>query len=284
MKRLLNAVFGPALGAPVGFALALVLTPPAQAQQLQTIAHSSAVGGGGGDIRDSHVDPLVVPPAVTELVTDAGGVAQVRMQAGYGRVSGHVNALEPVGVGGFVAASGNAIFQDAVTLIDPGRALGDPIDLMFTMKVDAGDTVNPDPVSFLPMAGYCDYDCGYPYVNVSLCAADCSLGGNYVWSPSQHDPDTQVFTLHARVGQQIGFSFQLALEAYLHGAEGHNQVDIDFTPGASLTLSTDSPTATLQSLSGHDYGVAAAVPAPSSAAMLAAGLLAVGWLAARRGR
>jgi hypothetical protein len=247
----------------------------AQVPQLQTIAHSAYVEttGGAGPITDSHVDSLAVAPAITTLPTPSGGYADVRMEARYGLLSGSTSALEPATpAAGFVTTTGNAVSVDYVTVINPTLAPGDPVDLLFTMKVNGGNGITPDPVTFTPHAGYCDYDCGYPQVDLSLCVLSCAYGGSYTWSYARHDADTQTFVVHAHVGQQLDFSFQLVLQTYLHGAVGHNAAAIDFDPGASLFIDAALPGTELQSLSGHDYALSA-VPEPAPRWLLAGALL-----------
>lgn len=143
------------------------------------------------------------------------------------------------------------------------------------------DVVEPISVTFeISLDGSCSGTDGAIYGFArSGCNAGISLGGPPWLLIGLGKPGTTSFTTQLFSNQTVGLVGQLSIGGF--GTDG--EFTGDFANTGHFYVFSDTPGVVVESLSGHDYSLpaVAAVPEPTSALLLSAGLGTL-WLMRRR--
>lgn len=266
--------------------------------------------GGGIDNRLAATGPLLATQSVNALVGGGSFTGQASARADYGRLGVAANGTM---TGGSTSATyrqtaGFARFQDTLTLSQPGIATGTPGTIDFAFLIDGlltssprspytqqGDIAlgirlgsgvgNPARAPWYSFMATVVND-GLPFVR----GGGTGLPGSFVLGPGSLQGSAEVLST-ASFGFTWGvpFDVEVALMASVSPCCFGTSLDAAFMSSALLTGITARANGSavtvfsVTSASGTGYGPGGvlAVPEPASVALWAAGLLALGWRAAK---
>jgi hypothetical protein len=197
----------------------------------------------------------------------------------FGLISGGLSAqgsesssAEPVGIplnATFAGASFDGVWQDSLTVTSLTLAAGTPVQLAFTLGVDA--TLN----------------CGGPSAEASALGAFQAGSNQIILSSTTCNSVFQksdVMIVNTAVGSDLQVEGQLVLSA---NAEGYNQesssAGVD-PPSSNFFVDSLTPGASYITGSGNTYFSPTSVPEPGTVTLLSSGLLALAGVTLFRNR